>query len=188
MATYLPSQPRIQNPHSCWNFFAKIYATNLAELTFFNLICRLLRLEKRNEDGSEMASSSTKLFEASCVPETEPLNWLEQTEYDFFFMEAYFLNYNLSWNLTPPLSCCCYYLFLVPWCFEPKKKSILYRDVANVNRYTTTKQHVGKYCRHSIGLCPRGNSCQQAQEKVEKRGKIKASGITPYEHSELYNA
>ena len=47
-------------------FFAKIYATNLAELTFFNLICRLLRLEKRSEDGSEMASS-TKLFEASCA-------------------------------------------------------------------------------------------------------------------------
>ena len=102
-------------------------------------------------------------------------------------MEAYFLNYNLSWNLTPPLSCCCCYLLLVPWCFEPKKKSILYRDVANVNRYTTTKQHVGKYCRHPIGVCPRGNSCQQAQEKVEKREKIKASGITPYEHSELYN-
>ena len=34
---------------------------------FFNLICRLLRLEKRSEDGSEMASSSTKLFEASCA-------------------------------------------------------------------------------------------------------------------------
>ena len=105
-----------------------------------------------------------------------------------FFHGSIFFKYNLSWNLTPPLSCCCCYLLLVPWCFEPKKKSILYRDVANVNRYTTTKQHVGKYCRHSIGLCPRGNSCQQAQEKVEKRGKIKASGITPYEHSELYNA
>ena len=105
-----------------------------------------------------------------------------------FFHGSIFINYNLSWNITPPLSCCCCYLFLVPWCFELKKKSILYRDVANVNRYTTTKQHVGKYCRCSIGLCPRGNSCQQAQEKVEKRGKIKASGITPYEHSELYNA
>ena len=44
------------------NFLAKIYATNLAELTFFNLICRLLRLGKRSEDGSEMAASSTKLF------------------------------------------------------------------------------------------------------------------------------
>ena len=181
-----------------------MYAANLAELTFFNLdYAKLLRLEKRSKDGSEIASSSTKLFEASRASKLKffiifsilplslpnvPLNWLEQTEYDFFFMEAYFLNYNLSWNFTPPLSCCCYYLFLVPWCFEPKKKSILYRDVANVNRYTTTKQHVGKYCRHSIGLCPRGNSCQQAQEKVEKRGKIKASGITPYEHSELYNA
>ena len=60
--------------------------------------------------------------------------------------------------------------------------------MANVNRYTTTKKHVGKYYRHSIGLYPPGNSCQPAQEKVEKRGKIKASGITPYEHSELYNA
>ena len=79
--------------------------------------------------------------------------------------------------------------FISPMMFWTKEKDlILYRDVANVNRYTTTKQHVGKYCRHSIGLCPRGNSCQQAQEKVEKRGKIKASGITPYEHSELYNA
>ena len=37
-------------------------------------------------------------------------------------------------------------------------------------------------------MYPRGNSCQPAQEKVEKRGKIKASGITPYEPSELYNA
>ena len=78
--------------------------------------------------------------------------------------------------------------FISPMMFWTKEKDlILYRDVANVNRYTTTKQHVGKYCRHSIGLCPRGNSCQQAQEKVEKREKIKASGITPYEHSELYN-
>ena len=57
-----------------------------------------------------------------------------------------------------------------------------------MNRYTTTKQHVEKCCRHSIGLCPRGNSFQQAQEKVEKRGTFKASGITPYEPSELYNA
>ena len=111
MATYVPSQPRIQNPDSCRNFLAKIYATNLAELTFFDLICRLLRLEKRSEDGSEMASSSTKLFEASCASMLKffiifgilplslpnvPLNWLEQTDYDFFFMEAYFLDYNLS--------------------------------------------------------------------------------------------
>ena len=66
MAPYVPSQPRIQSPDSCRNFLAKIYATNLAELTFFNMICRLLRLEKRSEDGSEMASS-TKLFEASCA-------------------------------------------------------------------------------------------------------------------------
>ena len=64
---YVPSQPRIPNPDSRRNFLAKIYATNLAELTFFNLICRLLRLEKQSEDGSEMASSSTKLFEASCA-------------------------------------------------------------------------------------------------------------------------
>ena len=71
----------------------------------------LLRLGKRSEDGSEMASSSTKLFEASCASKRKffiifgilplslpnvPLNWLEQTEYDVFFMEAYFLNYNLS--------------------------------------------------------------------------------------------
>ena len=69
-----------------------------------------------------------------------------------------------------------------------EKDLILYRDVANVNRYTTTKQHVGKYSRQPIGLCPRGNSFQQAQEKVEKRGTFKASGITPYEPSELYNA
>ena len=103
MATYVPSQPRIQNPDSCRNFLAKIYATNLAELTFFNLICRLLRLEKRSEDGSEMASSSTKLFEASCASQLKffiifgilplslpnvPLNWLEQTEYDFFFFHG----------------------------------------------------------------------------------------------------
>ena len=101
MATYVPSQPRIQNPDSCRNFLA----TNLAEMTFFNMICRLLRLEKRSEDGSEMASSSTKLFEASCASMLKffiifgilplslpnvPLNWLEQTDYDFFFMEAYF--------------------------------------------------------------------------------------------------
>ena len=37
-------------------------------------------------------------------------------------------------------------------------------------------------------MCPRGNSFQQAQEKVEKRGTFKASEITPYEPSELYNA
>ena len=37
-------------------------------------------------------------------------------------------------------------------------------------------------------MCPSGNSFQQAQEKVEKRGTFKASGITPYEPSELYNA
>ena len=35
MATYVPSQPRIQKPDSRRNFIAKIYATNLAELTFF---------------------------------------------------------------------------------------------------------------------------------------------------------
>ena len=35
-------------------------------------------------------------------------------------------------------------------------------------------------------MCPRGNSCQQAQEKVEKGGK--SFGITPYEPSELFNA
>ena len=106
MAPYVPSQPRIQSPDSCGNFLAKIYATNLAELTFFKLIYRLLRLEKRSDsDGSEMASSSTKLFEASCASMLKffiifgilplslpnvPLNWLEQTDYDFFFMEAYF--------------------------------------------------------------------------------------------------
>ena len=105
MATYVPFQPRIQNPDSCRNFLAKIYATNLAELTFFNLICRLLRLEKRSEDGSEMASSSTKLFEASCASMLKffiifgilplslpnvPLNWLEQTEYDFCFHGSIF--------------------------------------------------------------------------------------------------
>ena len=131
---------------------------------------------------------STKLFEASCASKLNffiilsilplslpnvPLNCLEQTEYDLFFMEAYFVNYNLSWNLTPPLSCCCCYLLLVPWCFKLKEKNdlILYRDVANVNRYKTTKQLVGKYCRNPIGLCPRGNSCQQTQEKVERREK-----------------
>ena len=80
------------------NCLAKIYATNLAELTFLNLICRLLRLGKRSEDASEMASSSTQLFEASCASKRKffiifgilplslpnvPLNWLEQTEYDF---------------------------------------------------------------------------------------------------------
>ena len=64
---YVPSQPRIPNPDSRRNFLAKIYAANLAELTFFNLIRGLLRLAKRSEDGSEMASSSTKLFEAFCV-------------------------------------------------------------------------------------------------------------------------
>ena len=105
MAPYVPSQPRIQNPDSCRNFLAKISATNLAELTFFNMICRLLRLEKRSEDGSKMASSSTKLFEASCASMLKffiifgilplslpnvPLNWLEQTEYDFFFHGSIF--------------------------------------------------------------------------------------------------
>ena len=63
------------------------------------------------------------------------------------------------------------------------KDLILYRDFANVNRYTTTKQQVGKYFRHPIRLCPRGNSCQQAQDKGERREKIKTLGITPYEHS-----
>ena len=106
MATYIPSQPRIQNPDSCRNFLAKIYATNLAELTFFNLdYAKLLRLEKRSKDGSEMASSSTKLFEASCASMLKffiifcilplslpnvPLNWLEQTGYDFFFHGSIF--------------------------------------------------------------------------------------------------
>ena len=111
MATYVPPQHRIQNPDSYTNFLAKSYATNLAELTFFNLTCRLLRLEKRSEDGSKMASSSTNYSKQVVPPNLSffiifgilplslpnvPLNWLEQTEYDFFFMEAYFLNYNLS--------------------------------------------------------------------------------------------
>ena len=102
---YVPPQPRIPNPDSYRNFLAKIYATNLqlAELTFFSLICRLLRLEQRSQDGSEMASSSTKLFEASCASKLKffiifgilplslpnvPLNWLEQTEYHFFFFHG----------------------------------------------------------------------------------------------------
>ena len=100
MATYVPSQPRIQNPDSCRNFLAKMYAANLAELTFFNLdYAKLLRLEKRSKDGSEIAFSSTKLFEASCASKLKffiifsilplslpnvPLNWLEQTDYDSF--------------------------------------------------------------------------------------------------------
>ena len=66
MATYVPSQPRIRNPDSYRSFLAEIYVTKLAELTFFDLICRLVRLAEQREDGSEMASSSTKLFEASC--------------------------------------------------------------------------------------------------------------------------
>ena len=79
--------------------------------------------------------------------------------------------------------------FISPTMFLTREKDlILYRDVANENRYTTTKQHVGKYSRQPIGLCPRGNSFQQAQEKVEKRGTFKASEKTPYEPSELYNA
>ena len=105
MATYVPSQPRIQNPDSCRNFLATIYAANLAELTFFNLIYWLLRLEKRSQDGSEMACSSTTLFEASCASQFKVfiifgilllslpnilLNWLEQTEYDFFFHGSIF--------------------------------------------------------------------------------------------------
>ena len=72
---------------------------------FFNLICRLLRMEKRSEDGSEMASSSTKLFKASCASQLKffiifgilplslpnvPLTWLEQTEYDFCFHGSIF--------------------------------------------------------------------------------------------------
>ena len=105
MDTYVPSQPKIQNPDSWRNFLAKIYATNLAELTFFNLVCRLLKMEKRSEDGSEMASSSTKLFKASCASKLKffiifgilplslpnvPLTWLEQTEYDFCFHGSIF--------------------------------------------------------------------------------------------------
>ena len=70
---------------------------------------------------------------------------------------------------------------MMSWTEE--KDLILYRDFANVNRYTTTKQQVGKYFRHPIRLCPRGNSCQQAQDKGERREKIKTLGITPYEHS-----
>ena len=67
MATYVPSQPRIRNPDSYRSFLAEIYVTKLAELTFFDLICRLVRLAEQREDGSEMASSSTKLFKASCA-------------------------------------------------------------------------------------------------------------------------
>ena len=87
-------------PRFMQKLLAKIYATNLAELTFFNLdYAKLLRLEKRSKDGSEMASSFTKLFKASCASKLKffiffsilplslpnvPLNWLEQTDYDFF--------------------------------------------------------------------------------------------------------
>lgn len=46
MDTYAPRQPRIRNPDSYTNFLVKIYATNLAKLTVFDLICRLLRLAK----------------------------------------------------------------------------------------------------------------------------------------------
>ena len=67
MDTYVPPQPRIRNPDSYTNFLANVYATILAKLTFLYLICRLQRLAKRNEDGSEMAYSSAKFFEASCV-------------------------------------------------------------------------------------------------------------------------
>ena len=104
MDTYVPSQPKIQNPDSWRNFLAKIYATNLAELTFFNLVCRLLRMEKRSEDGSDLQNYLKQVVPPSFIilsilplslPNV-PLNCLEQTEYDLFFMEAYFVNYNLS--------------------------------------------------------------------------------------------
>ena len=67
MDSYVPPQPRIRNPDSYTNFLANVYAINLAKLTFLYLICRLQRLTKRNEDGSELAYSSAKFFEASCV-------------------------------------------------------------------------------------------------------------------------
>ena len=88
------SKPRFMQKLSRENLRYK-----LGRVDFFNLICRLLRLEKRSEDGSEMASSSTKLFEASCASQLKffiifgilplslpnvPLNWLEQTDYDSF--------------------------------------------------------------------------------------------------------
>ena len=83
MDTYVPSQPKIQNPDSCRNFLAKIYATNFAELTFFNLVCRLLRMEKRSEDGLDLQnylkqvvppSLSSSLFSVfyRCLCQTYP--------------------------------------------------------------------------------------------------------------------
>ena len=62
MATYVPSQPKIQNPDSRRNFLAKIYATNLAELTFF-FEMQVTELKRR----WIRRASSTKLFEASCA-------------------------------------------------------------------------------------------------------------------------
>ena len=67
MDTYVPSQPKIQNPDSWRNFLAKIYATNLAELTFFNLVCRLLRMEKRSEDGSDLQNYFKQVVPPSLI-------------------------------------------------------------------------------------------------------------------------
>ena len=99
-------------------------------------------------------SLSSALFSVfyRCLCQTYPWTGWELTEYDFFFsMEAYIWNYNLCWNLTPPWSCCCccYLSYISPIMFWTKENDlILYRDVASVNRYTTTpgKKHVGKYC------------------------------------------
>ena len=85
--------------------FSRKFTLQTWQSWHFFLIYRLLRLKKGGEDRSEMASSSTKLFEASCASKLKffiifgilplslpnaPLNWLEQTEYHFFFMEAHF--------------------------------------------------------------------------------------------------
>ena len=86
-------------------FLRKFTLQTWQSCLFFNLICGLLWLEKRSEDGSEMASSSTKLFKASCASKLKffiifgnlplslpnvPLTWLEQTEYDFCFHGSIF--------------------------------------------------------------------------------------------------
>ena len=48
-------------------FLRKFYATNLAELTFFNLVCRLLRMEKRSEDGLDLQNYLKQVVPPSLI-------------------------------------------------------------------------------------------------------------------------
>ena len=66
---------------------------------------------------------------------------------------------------------------------------IQHRDVANVNRYKTTKQLVGKNIAETRSVSVHTGILVNRHKKKSRDGKkIEALRITPYEHSELYNA